>query len=57
MSHEELDNSEELDDGNPAELGKQLSDLRASSPNLTILGGCCGTDARHIRAIAEAVTS
>ena len=54
MSHEELDNSEELDDGNPTELGKQLNALRASSPNVTILGGCCGTDVRHIRAIAEA---
>jgi len=55
MSHEELDNSEVLDDGNPTELGQQFRKLRASSPNLTILGGCCGTDARHIRAIAEAI--
>lgn len=54
MSHEELDNSEELDDGDPAELGTQYAELRKRFPSITVLGGCCGTDARHINAIAKA---
>ena len=54
LSHAELDQAAELDAGNPAELGAQYASLRASHPNLTVLGGCCGTDARHIRAIADA---
>ena len=54
MSHAELDVAEQLDAGDPATLGKQYADLRANRGDLTILGGCCGTDARHVRAIAEA---
>lgn len=54
-SHEELDNSEELDDGNPVELGNQFADLLRDHPQLTVLGGCCGTDHRHIEQIALAV--
>lgn len=51
-SHDELDNATTLDAGNPDELGGQCRDLRDLLPNLTVLGGCCGTDARHIAAIA-----
>jgi S-methylmethionine-dependent homocysteine/selenocysteine methylase len=54
MSHAELDEAEELDDGNPTELGAQYAALRARHGALTVLGGCCGTDARHVRAIAGA---
>lgn len=54
MSHEELDNSEELDDGNPKEFGHENADLRAKLPNLRVLGGCCGTDERHVAEIAKA---
>ena len=54
MSHAELDNSETLDDGNPEELGQQYRLLRNLLPNLTVLGGCCGTDHRHVEAIARA---
>jgi S-methylmethionine-dependent homocysteine/selenocysteine methylase len=54
LSHAELDESEELDEGNPAELGEQLADLRGRLPHLSVLGGCCGTDHRHIEAIATA---
>ncbi|MEO8330498.1 MAG: homocysteine S-methyltransferase family protein, partial [Candidatus Nanopelagicales bacterium] len=54
MSHVELDNAEVLDAGNPAELGEQFRNLREQSPGLTVLGGCCGSDVRHVRAIAEA---
>jgi S-methylmethionine-dependent homocysteine/selenocysteine methylase len=56
-SHAELDAMTELDDGNPAELGQEYRELRQRLPQLTVLGGCCGTDIRHVRAIAEAVTS
>jgi S-methylmethionine-dependent homocysteine/selenocysteine methylase len=53
-SHAELDQSETLDDGNPAELGRQYRDLRAQFPHITVLGGCCGTDHRHVEAICQA---
>lgn len=53
MSHAELDNSEMLDDGNPEELGRQYSELRSLLPRLKVVGGCCGTDHRHIEAIAR----
>jgi len=54
MSHAELDDSEILDDGNPEELGQQYRLLRNLLPDLTVLGGCCGTDHRHVEAIARA---
>lgn len=53
-SHAELDEAEELDDGNPYELGKQYRALKAKLKNLNVLGGCCGTDDRHIEAICQA---
>ena len=53
-SHEELDNSEVLDDGNPVELGQQFVALMRDNPQLTVLGGCCGTDHRHIAEIGQA---
>jgi len=52
-SHAELDESASLDSGDPVELGRQYAELRSTLPNLTILGGCCGTDVRHLRAIAQ----
>lgn len=54
-SHAELDCACDLDDGNPVELGKELADLAQRLPNLTVLGGCCGTDHRHIAEIAKAL--
>lgn len=56
LSHAELDNCEELDDGNPAELGRQYRAIAQSMPWLNVFGGCCGTDLRHVIAIAAAVT-
>lgn len=53
-SHAELDCACELDDGDPPELGRQLAELRLRFPRLTVLGGCCGTDHRHIAEIAKA---
>ena len=52
MSHAELDESETLDDGNPDELGVDYANLSAALPNLRVFGGFCGTDHRHVRAIA-----
>jgi S-methylmethionine-dependent homocysteine/selenocysteine methylase len=47
-SHEELDAAEELDEGDPVEFGSDYRDLFERLPNLTLLGGCCGTDHRHV---------
>jgi len=54
MSHAELDESEELDDGDPVELGEQYRDLRAKLPAVQVVGGCCGTDSRHVAQICAA---
>jgi homocysteine S-methyltransferase len=53
-SHAELDAMTELDMGDPAELAAMYGALRERVPTLNVLGGCCGTDLRHISAIAEA---
>jgi homocysteine S-methyltransferase len=53
-SHAELDEAEELDDGDPTELGEQYAELVRAHPHLRVLGGCCGTDVRHVAAIAHA---
>lgn len=55
MSHAELDEAEQLDDGNPEDLGHHYQELRGLLANLNILGGCCGTDHRHVEAICKAV--
>jgi len=54
MSHAELDEATELDDGDPADLGARYAALAAKLPNLNVLGGCCGTDQRHVREACEA---
>lgn len=51
-SHAELDASEILDAGNPEELADQYAAIRKIMPWLTIFGGCCGSDYRHVEAIA-----
>ena len=53
LSHAELDAAPELDPGDPVELARQLAALRPLG--VTVLGGCCGTDVRHIRALAAEV--
>ncbi|MGH6786463.1 MAG: homocysteine S-methyltransferase family protein [Novosphingobium sp.] len=53
MSHAQLDEAEELDDGDPQELAGDYRDLLAALPNLCVLGGCCGTDHRHVAEIAK----
>ena len=54
LSHAELDEAEELDMGDPEELAHEYVALRERLPRLTILGGCCGTDHRHVDAMSEA---
>ena len=56
-SHAELDEAEDLDDGNPVELGDQYAVLRSMIPNLNVAGGCCGTDHRHVGEIARNLCS
>lgn len=53
-SHAELNDSEELDEGNPVELGRQHRELLSKLKNLNVLGGCCGTDHRHVEEICKA---
>jgi homocysteine S-methyltransferase len=53
-SHAELDESADLDIGDPQELALQYVGLRSSLPGLCVVGGCCGTDHRHVAAIADA---
>jgi homocysteine S-methyltransferase len=54
LSHAELDEAEELDSGDPADLAERYVALRAALPNLEVVGGCCGTDIRHVTAICDA---
>lgn len=51
MSHAELNEAAELDDGNPDELGAENAALRRRPPGINVLGGYCGTDHRHIDAM------
>jgi homocysteine S-methyltransferase len=53
-SHAELDESETLDAGDPLDLGRRYAALRRAFPQMRILGGCCGTDHRHVAAIGAA---
>ncbi len=54
QSHAELDESASLDEGQPEELGAQYRELLDRFPHFSVLGGCCGTDHRHVRQIAMA---
>ena len=54
LSHAELDEAEDLDEGDPEELASDYVSLRSRLPQLRVLGGCCGTDHRHIEAMSRA---
>ena len=56
MSHAELDEAEELDDGDPADLGARYRELGERLPALRVVGGCCGTDHRHVAEICTALS-
>lgn len=51
LSHAELDESDELDEGDPAALAAAHRKLVPLLPGLSVVGGCCGTDARHVAAL------
>jgi homocysteine S-methyltransferase len=55
MSHAELDDAVDLDDGDPDEFGRESAEIRKRFSSINVLGGCCGTDVRHIQAIAQAI--
>jgi len=54
-SHAELDESPELDRGDPGELAREVARMQREF-DLRLVGGCCGTDAEHVVAIAEATS-
>jgi len=53
-SHQELNDAPDLDAGDPIELANQYRDLLRRHPQITVLGGCCGTYHRHIQSISKA---
>ena len=52
-SHAELDESETLDMGDKKQLARKYQYLRSLLPNLSVIGGCCGTDHTHLGEICE----
>lgn len=54
MSHAELDEAEELDEGDPAQLAADNASLREKLPQVRLIGGCCGTDQRHVEQMLDA---
>jgi len=55
LSHAELDACEVLDDGDPEEMGGQYRKIVERLPWINIVGGCCGSDLRHVKNIAGAM--
>ncbi len=53
LSHAELDAAEALDEGDPEEFGALHLELAALLPNLRVVGGCCGTDHRHVGCVSR----
>jgi homocysteine S-methyltransferase len=53
-SHQELNDAPDLDDGNPSDLGREHAELLRRHGHIRVLGGCCGTDHRHVAAIGRA---
>ncbi len=57
LSHAELDDADELHDGDPQSLAAEQADLTSRLPGLRVIGGCCGTDVRHVAAMWGAGSS
>lgn len=53
-SHAELDEATNLDDGDPQEWGTLYAEMAQRLPGLRVVGGCCGSDIRHIKALIAA---
>jgi S-methylmethionine-dependent homocysteine/selenocysteine methylase len=56
LSHAELDACTTLDDGNPGELGRQYRAILEQMTWVNVVGGCCGSDLRHVTEIARAIS-
>jgi homocysteine S-methyltransferase len=56
LSHEELDAADSLDIGDIEDFGSRSAALHKALPHLTVLGGCCGTDERHLEAVRRSVS-
>lgn len=56
-SHADLDKSTELDDGNPVEFGVEYQEILSQNPQINIIGGCCGTDHRHVEAAIKSCSA
>ncbi len=54
-SHAELDECEVLDDGDPTELADSYRQLKHTLPWMNVIGGCCGSDLRHVTEIARTI--
>jgi homocysteine S-methyltransferase len=52
-SHAELDESDVLDIGDWQDLAQRYGRILPLLPNIRVIGGCCGTDHRHIGAICQ----
>ena len=55
-SPEELDGLDYLDTSDPKDFAESIVSLHKKF-GIKIIGGCCGTDHRHIEAIANMITS
>lgn len=56
-SHEELDEAEVLDEGDPPQLGREMAEIVRRNPSIRVIGGCCGTDMRHLKCMAREAAS
>ncbi|WP_054003064.1 homocysteine S-methyltransferase family protein [Shimia sp. SK013] len=56
-SHAELDEADTLDSGDPKEFGQQLADIEHRFSQINVVGGCCGTDMRHMKEMIAAMTA
>ena len=54
-SHAELDAATAIDIGDIDELARDYGALQRLLPGLAVVGGCCGTDHRHVEAICRAL--
>jgi S-methylmethionine-dependent homocysteine/selenocysteine methylase len=57
LSHAELDEAAELDEGNPEEFGAEHAEIHSAFRHINVFGGCCGTDHRHVEKVIRAVAT
>lgn len=56
LSYDRLDSATDLLTSPPSELAIEMAKLKALG-HIRIFGGCCGTDSRHMEAIAQMITN